>query len=535
MSPRPGELEVLTPLGDGGGEPVGPGIAPTTAPAARRGPRRRWPVLVLAAVIVAVVVAVPVRARLGRSELRWLERQWARSLADDTERTTAEQRLKGYSLVADETRINTAVASLYREEVQRFRSSRSRLGTALLVDPGLTAVRSDLVTALSHRGDLLAQVAAWYEHPADGSVPQNADDQTAGDTIRVDHALRAARTHWGETQPEASHQAAPYASANAALAGLARWFDHPLGISLLDVSGSQLLLLDIDASRSRPVDGIVTDGAVVARQGYLAYLSNGKIWAVAPDGSGAPRYLATGDNLFPAAAPDAIWVEDPTNLAVTEVDGSGRRLIGPISVPGQAIEATSKAFIVSPPDQPLSQIWDRTTRRVSCTLGGPVPPSPRALGAHSLAYLLATQGDLVVWVDTVPQLHVTDATTCKDRQVLSPPTQSQTPQGFGPVVAFSPDGRTLAVAGAPTTADDGAYPFSLIDLGSGRVTTVPVQTTLAVDAVAWTTDGTRLFWLSGGQFGQPPLIATWRVGDTRSQPLRVVGIDLGPQLLVVPK
>jgi hypothetical protein len=62
-----------------------------------------------------------------------------------------------------------------------------------------------------------------------------------------------------------------------------------------------------------------------------------------------------------------------------------------------------------------------------------------------------------------------------------------------------------------------------------------VQTTLAVDAVAWTTDGTRLFWLSGGQFGQPPLIATWRVGDTRSQPLRVVGIDLGPQLLVVPK
>ncbi len=443
--------------------------------------------------------------------------------------------MKGYSLVADDARINTAVASLYREEVQRFRSSRSRVGAALLVDPGLATVRSDLVTALSHRSDLLNRVAAWYEHPADGPVPQNADDQTAGDTIRVDHALRAARTHWGEKQPEASHQGAPYTSATAALTGLSRWFDHPLGISLLDVSNSQLLRLDIDASRSAPVDGIATDGAVVARQGYLAYLSNGKIWAVAPDGSGTPRYLATGDNLFPATAPDAIWVEDPTNLAVTEVDGSGRTLIGPISVPGQAIEATSKGFILSPPDQPVSQIWDRTTRRVLCTLGAGAPPSPRTLGTNSFAYLLATQGDVVVWADTVPQLHVTDATTCKDRQVLPPQAQSQTQEGFGPVVAFSPDGRTLAVTGAPTTADDGAYPFSLIDLESGRVTSVPVQSILAIDAVAWTADGTRLFWLSGGQFGQATLIATWRVGDARSQPLRVVGIALGPQLLVVPK
>ena len=367
MAPRPGELEVLIPLAEGGGEHVAGDVVGDAADISRRPrfrrprsrPRRRWSIAVLAAMIAAVAVAVPMRTRLGRSEMHWLDGQWARSLADDRERSRVEQRLKSYSSVADPQRLNTALAALYREEGQRLRSTRSRLGQALLVDLRLAAVRADVVTALSHRADLLERVAVWYAHPAEGPIPPSADNQTAGDTNRVDHDLRTARTHWGQKEPEGNPRPAPFASATVALAGLSRWFDQPLGTSLLSVNGSQLLRLDIDASRAVPIGGISVSDRLVARQGYLAFRSDIKIWAVAPDGSGTPRFLAAGQNIFPAARPDAIWIEDPSTLTFSEIDGSGRLLVGPLSVPGPAYDATSKALIVSLPDNPGIAILGR--------------------------------------------------------------------------------------------------------------------------------------------------------------------------------
>ena len=144
-----------------------------------------------------------------------------------------------------------------------------------------------------------------------------------------------------------------------------------------------------------------------------------------------------------------------------------------------------------------------------------------------------------MWADSSLQLHVTDATTCNDLLHFAPPANQ--PQdsrvfspGSGPAVAFSPDGRTLAVAGG-ATPDGGVNTLDLLDIASGHVTLVPIEARGPIYSIAWTADGSRLFWLSVAQPGLPALIDTWRMGDPRSQVLRVTDLRLDAPLLVIPK
>lgn len=489
-------------------------------------PRARWPLVVIATVAVTAAVGLPLRAHLARAELRWLERQSALTLADDRARADAEQNVKAFLAVSDglpdQTIVNASLVGLYQDEQRRVAAVRARLHHAILVDGQLIALRRHLVQALDHRAPLLAGVAAYYRRGIDGTPPPNADDRTTADLARVSRDLAAARAHWHETTPPPSVDAAPYPAAVAALNRLSRWLDQPTGAVLFAVAAHRLVRLDIDASR-QTMTNVGPDGDVVARRGYLAYVAGGTVWAVAPDGSGAPRRLAAASYLFAAENPDDIWVVDGSNSVATEVDGSGRVVTGPERSYGVPERAAAGVLIESPPEgvsvaQPELVVWNLATHRVQC----------RVSAAGYYLSLLAASGSVFAWSGGTGGVHISDVTTCADRQrVASPLPQQQS--GAMPVAAFSPDGQSVAVATTQTDLPGDQIHLQVMAIATGTTQTIVTTIDLPVETIVWT--GDRLFWLYGGPFAGPTLVGTWKVGDSGPQVLRATNLNLGPPLL----
>jgi hypothetical protein len=378
-----------------------------------------------------------------------------------------------------------------------------------------------------HRAVLLAQVAAWYAHPTDASPPANADNQTAADSVVVSNTISRQEAHWGVRQPVPTPPGAGYSSVAAVLERLSHWLDEPTGAVLLSGSGSgnQVVRLDVDSSRVIPTGIPAVEGHPTLRRGYLAYASGNRIWAVAPDGSGTPRQLATGSFLFAANDPAAIWVVDASSFQATKIDGSGRVLSGPLTPPGNLLLDTSAGLVVSGQNGPGIEIWSPTDGTLSCPNllntgdGGPFPVAARD---HQLA-----------WASGDGRLHLTDVTTCVDRL---PGITGVNGGGLQDVGAFSPDGTNLAVAShqaGPQGQDD--HLVQLVAVASDRVTTIPIPDFLApVSAIAWTSDGSRLFWAYSGLFGFSSVVATWHLGDAAAQPLRALHLSLTPPMYVLP-
>jgi hypothetical protein len=297
------------------------------------------------------------------------------------------------------------------------------------------------------------------------------------------------------------------------------------------VANHQLTRLDIDSSRSVPLPAPVVDGNVVARRGYLAFESDNQVWALAPDGSGPPRKLAAGSSIFGSADPTAVWVTDPLTAAVTEIDGSGRVLRGPVAVSGGAVDATATALIGYPDDQSAIEVRNLSDGALRCRLG------TRPTATAGVPYEIAVSGDLLAWIDITNRVHMTDTRTCSDRAGIAPAGGTPLQAGPGPTAAaFSPDGRHFAIAGSDQDIPGhDVYFLDVLDLVTSQITTVPVGTGFPITVLAWTADGTRLFWLTGTPSGgNAPAIITWRLGDAKVQPLRVFGLGLEPLLLVVP-
>ena len=409
----------------------------------------------------------------------------------------------------------------------------------MLVDRGLSFLRRDIDAALAHRTALFAKVTAFYSRRGTGGVPENADNQTLADAVRVDRRIRAEQAKWGDHRPGRTATAAPYRSAVAALVRLSRWSDQRTGAVLLSGSGSgsRLVHLDVDASRMVTTDIPGFDGYATPRQGYLAYTSGGEAWAVASDGSGTPRLLATGGWLFAAVDPTAVWVGDSTNFKVTEIDGAGHVLMGPVQPPGDSNLATAAGLVVTGQYRPGIEIWNPSSGALQCSNLF----SPRDGGA----FALAAHGGYLAWASGNGQLHLTDVVACTDRAL----GQVNVPGGFlqGSAVAFSPDGRTLAVgAFHHDPQGNDTYPLELIDVASARITDAPVAGSFSTDvnrpqvfaapisAIAWSHDSTQLFWIYSGLFGSSSLIETWRLGDPVAHPLNAIGLALAPPLYVLP-
>ncbi len=491
--------------------------------------------MVVLATIVGVAIAFPVRDLLARRQLQWLQRQWAQTQADDGGRIIAEQHIKAYLPFTADGPVNAALAAVYHDEQYRFLTVGDRLRRAVLVDPGLSSLRSHLVAYVADRAARFARVATWYDRPTGRPVPDSADDQTGLDALAVGHDLAAAQTRWGprSANSPAVATAAPYPAAEGELVRLGHWLDGPIGVVLLSVANHQLTRLDIDSSRSVPVPAPMVDGNVVARQGYIALEFGEQVWALAPDGSGVPRKLAAGSSVFGAADPSAIWVEDSHTSAATalELDQTGRVLMGPIAVPGLAIDATSTALIVYPPDQSAVEVRNLADGALRCRLGS------RPSAAAGIPYEIGLSGDLLAWIDVTNRVHLTDTRACTDRP--GPAPAGGTPLQAGPgaaTAAFSPDGRHFAIAGSDQDVPGhDVYFLDVIDLVADQITTVPVGVGFPISALAWTADSDRLFWLTATpNGGGVPAISMWRLGDAKVQPLRVFDLGLTPPLLVVP-
>ena len=265
------------------------------------------------------------------------------------------------------------------------------------------------------------------------------------------------------------------------------------------------------------------------RQGYLAYGANGDAWAVAPDGSGPPRLLGQAAWSFAADDPSALWLVDDTAFTATEVDGTGRVLKGPLPSSGDPIAATAGALIENPVNIAGQSagtllVWDVAAKRVACQFG---PPG-------EISSELATRGNLLAWSDPSAVVHVTDVTTCRDVLTHTFAAAPVSTPVFSSA-AFSPDGRTLAVASNVIDPHAGVPPTLLLDLTTGEATAVPTNTPFPLQSLAWTSDGTRLFWLYiGGPTSQSTLISTWHLGDAEPRTLRARDLSLIPPLLVVP-
>jgi hypothetical protein len=347
----------------------------------------------------------PLRDHVARSQPRWLECQWAASLADDSGRITAEQRLNTHSLVAEEGAVEHALAGLYSEQQLRFKALDDRLPRAVVVDHGLSLLRAKM-GARDRRAVPLAQVAAWHAQPSQTSAPPpGADNQTAADTVEIDHALNAERTRWGERQAAPTSQAVAYSAATAALACLAPWFDRWTGAVLLAAVGNNVVRLDVDAGKlvATGVPGLL-QGYPTPRQGYLGYSSGG--------GRSAP----TGQ------VPLACWPP--------ETQGS------PAPMPAQ-----SGLGIFRRRPSPRSTVRARSTSQ--------------------------------------------PASTCVDRTLAS--TAKMTDPGSPAVVAFSPDGRTLAVAGAQAGPVGNAVLAGTTLSGCNCSTSQPAKSAIHL-SISWRSD-----------------------------------------------
>ena len=84
-----------------------------------------------------------------------------------------------------------------------------------------------------------------------------------------------------------------------------------------------------------------------------------------------------------------------------------------------------------------------------------------------------------------------------------------------PALAFSPDGKTLAIAGLPGGRDG----WSLLEADTGRVVRTKETPGREVLSVAFSPDGRRLAWGDGIQFGGQVSWLDLSAGEPKSRPL----------------
>ena len=455
------------------------------------------------------VIAVPVRNLVARAELVSMDREWAEVLADDTARFTVAQELSAYSGI-DPTNVAPALVALFGEERQRLLAVVARLHRAILVDHDLVVLRSDLLSALNHRVALLAESASTAGSP--GGPSPDADAQTEAGTIRVERDLVADWRHRCQPQPTPIVPSAPYRNALAVLARLRPWLAQSTGVDLLSGFGEGLARLDIDTSQVVSTTVALMPEDVTPRRGYLAYASDGDVWMVAPDGTGVPRVVAAGDSIIAAIDPSAVWVV--SKGIVSEIDQTGRVLVGPVEPPGAVEGATSDGLVVSLVGQPSIEVWNPVTGGIRC---------PTVTNGQ--AFVMASESNSLAWGTFDGVMRLIDVNNCAPLFSQHIGLTLEFPEG---AAVFSPDGRTLAVATLSNTLE-------LVDVATGRVSSVPIPVRLEslITAIAWTPDGSRLFWLTAGPGANSPVIETWQMGDSAAQPVRLVGVALAPPLFSI--
>ena len=463
-----------------------------TSHRSRPAQRRRWLVIVLAAVVVVFVVAVPVRTAVAKSEFQWLAGRIARYQALEDARQEAVQAVSDAAFPGDEALVADATFALSLEEATRLHQLDHSVAGALLVDGKLAELRRAFRQLLTAR-QLGLQGSIALPPPIDAPAR------------RVDDLLAAEEHRFG-TGPPRPVPAIRLDAADGTLASLHRWLDRPTGAQLLALGADGVFRLDVDASQAQQLTSSrILDGALIPRLGYLALFSNGEIFAEPTDFHAPARLIGRGDQAFAADRPDAIWVLKSNTIG--EVDGEGRWLVPPVAYQGFVASISVGRGIALHTQTEGLIVWDPGSGRTVCSLG-------------VAGEAIAGSGDLLAWVEPKGGLHLTDVSSCQTRTVDRP--DSATYLGFlGAAGAISPDGRTVAAYVALRTGRLGeAFRLALVDVASGRVTVPRAPDRSArVEPIIWTADSQRVFFTISTS-GGASLPATYQLGQAASTPLR---------------
>lgn len=236
---------------------------------------------------------------------------------------------------------------------------------------------------------------------------------------------------------------------------------------------------------------------------------------VAHPGSGPTFDVLVRDSLFfiPSSAPDRVWVgivdeaqDDGRLTAVREVAIDGSVTVPDTAPPDGAwpVAAVDGNLVFQRSGELV--VWDPATGRDVDRLPGELP--------------VAWQGSLLAWCDghcrsvAVKDLRSGAAIT------VQPPAGAT---GFEALYgAFSPDGRTLAVAVRLGDGEEAERQLALIDVDTGRLTLVDgasIQTPYVF--IDWAPSGDTVF-ITGGQLAGHRRVVEYRIGDATARVLHVV-------------
>jgi hypothetical protein len=215
----------------------------------------------------------------------------------------------------------------------------------------------------------------------------------------------------------------------------------------------------------------------------------------------------------PAANPADIWVSSAAGTA-TEVNGNEQPVGPTVTIPEGFLvdgQAGPNLVIAGPPPTQMLQLWSPAQQQVLATFG-------------SLKYVdrgVVVGGNLVVWADA-NVLHIAKG----DGQAGTVVTG---PSGFWATsLAMSPDGSRIGVVWqpAPGTPNAGAGGVvAIVNASDGSSTTVPGSVG-ARDPLAWSPDGSRLFFPRAAQKGSSMSMVSYLIGSSRAASMRIPGLHL---------
>lgn len=215
----------------------------------------------------------------------------------------------------------------------------------------------------------------------------------------------------------------------------------------------------------------------------------------------------------PAVNPADIWVSSTAGSA-TEVNGDEQAVAPTVTIPAGFLvngQAGPNLVISGPPPTEMLELWSPAQQRVLATFGG-------------LKYVdrgVVVGGDLIVWADG-NVLHLAEGDGQAERIVTGPTGDWATS------TVISPDGSRVGVVWqpAPGTRDAGAGGVvAIVDPSDGSSTTVPGSVG-ATDPLAWSPDGSRLFFPRAGPRGTMVTMSSFLIGSHQAASMRIPGLHL---------
>jgi hypothetical protein len=256
----------------------------------------------------------------------------------------------------------------------------------------------------------------------------------------------------------------------------------------------------------------------LARQGYILGSANTVAVSMSYD---LRHTLHTwtgqyGGNPVPATNSSDIWVSSGTGA--TELNEYERPVAPTVTIPaGSTVEgqADSNLAVIGPPPSQMLELWSPAQQRVLATFGAQ---------EYSDAVATATQNN-VVWSDR-NVVHI-DAADGQPGPVLTGPKGQ-----VATSLAVSPDGSRVAIVfnpapGTPDARTGGEV--EIANMSSGSSAQVPGSAG-AKDLLAWSPDGSRIFFPRLNGSDSSVSIATYRIGSQQASSFEVPGLRIPTDL-----